>query len=78
LLDEHVVEALDLVRPTRGERRGVELALRLRARAVRHLPPRRRPRLRTTMRRRSYPSGYAIDELGPSPAGTRAPAGTVD
>ncbi len=80
LLEEHVVEALDLVRPTRAERRAVELALRLRARAVRHLPPRRRPRLRlrTTMRRRSYPSGYAIEELGPPPAGTRAPAGTVD
>ena len=34
---------------------------------VRLLPPRRRPRLRTTLPRRSYPCGYSIDELGPAP-----------
>jgi hypothetical protein len=66
LLDERVVDVLDLDRATRLERRAVHTALRLRAGTVRRLPPRRRPRLRTTMRRRSYPGGYTIEALGPS------------
>jgi hypothetical protein len=65
LLEEHVVEALGLVRPTRAERRLAEAALRARSRIVRALPPRRRPKLRSSMRRRSYPRGYVIEELGP-------------
>jgi hypothetical protein len=68
LLDERVVEALGLVRPTRLERRAAAGAVRLRALVVRPLPARRRPRMRTTMRRRSYPGGYTIEELGPPPA----------
>jgi ER-bound oxygenase mpaB/B'/Rubber oxygenase, catalytic domain len=66
LLDARVVELLDLDRPTALERGAVTGTLRLRARAVRALPPRRRPRLRTALRRRSYPGGFTIDELGPS------------
>jgi mpaB/rubber oxygenase-like protein len=66
LLDEHIVDVLALDRPTRFERRAAETALQLRAAAVRRLPPRRRPRLRTTMRRRSYPGGYTIEALGPT------------
>jgi ER-bound oxygenase mpaB/B'/Rubber oxygenase, catalytic domain len=65
LLEEHVVEALDLVRPTRFERRAAEAALRLRSLVLRFLPARGQPHLRTTLRRRSYPAGYAIEELGP-------------
>jgi hypothetical protein len=68
LLEEHVVEALDLVQPTRLERRAAEGALHLRALLLRPLPARRRPRLRTTGRRRSYPDGYTIEQLGPPPA----------
>ena len=74
LLSERVVEVLGLVRPTNLERRAAERALRLRALVVRPLPARRHPRLRTTMRRRSYPDGYAIEQLGPPPAA--APAAT--
>lgn len=66
LLEEHVVEALGLVRPTGAERRAAEAALRARARALGLFPTRRRPRLRTTMKRRSYPGGYVIEELGPN------------
>jgi len=36
----------------------------LRRRVLRHLPPRRRPRLLTRQRHRSYPRGYRIEELG--------------
>jgi hypothetical protein len=74
LLDEPLLEALGLPRPTAAERRAVEGALKLRARAVRLLPPRRRPRLRTDIRRRTYPHGYRIEELGPPPPGTPSPA----
>jgi hypothetical protein len=65
LLDERLVELLDLDRPTALERRAVGAALRSRARVARALPPRRRPRLRTPMHRRSYPDGYRIEDLGP-------------
>lgn len=67
LLDERTLDALALVRPTRAERQALEAALRVRARVVRLLPARARPRLRTPMKRRSYPDGYAIDALGPPP-----------
>jgi hypothetical protein len=76
LLEEHVVDALGLVRATRIERRASAGALRLRALAMRPLPARRKPRLRTTMRRRSYPEGYEIEQLGPPPA-TKEPAGST-
>ena len=65
LLDEPLLDALALPRPTSVERRAAEAALRARARAVRLLPPRRKPRLRTTMRRRTYPRGYRVEALGP-------------
>jgi hypothetical protein len=67
LLDPPLLEALGLPAPTAAERQAAEGALRLRAAAVRLLPPRRRPRLRTAMRRPTYPRGYRIEELGPQP-----------
>jgi len=70
LVDQRVVEVLGLPRTTSAERRASEIALRLRARALRPLPARRRPKLRTPMRRRSYPDGYCVEELGPPPTGT--------
>jgi ER-bound oxygenase mpaB/B'/Rubber oxygenase, catalytic domain len=70
LLDEPLLDALGLPHPTVVERRVAEGALRLRARSARLLPPRRRPRRRTAMRRRrTYPRGYRIGELGPPPIG---------
>ncbi|MGH2750443.1 MAG: oxygenase MpaB family protein [Actinomycetota bacterium] len=74
LLDEPLLDALDLPRPTAAERRAVEGALKLRATSVRLLPARRKPRLRTALRRRTYPQGYRIDDLGPPPPST--PLGT--
>lgn len=67
LLDEPLLDALDLPRPTAVERRLVEALLRLRSRLVRLLPARRRPRLRTELRRKSYPKGHQVEELGPAP-----------
>ncbi|HYY76499.1 MAG TPA: oxygenase MpaB family protein [Gaiellaceae bacterium] len=74
LLDAPLLDALALPRPTAVERRAVEAALRLRARAVALLPPRRKPRLRTAIRRRTYPHGYRVAELGPSPPTARPEA----
>ena len=79
LLDPNVVDMLGLEPATPGERDAVGAALRVRARVVSLLPPRRAPRLRTTLPRRSYPDGYELDELGPPPpaaarAGSRSSA----
>lgn len=67
LLDEPVLAAFGFAPPRRFMRWLVPAALRLRASLVRLLPPRRRPRLRTTLRHRSYPAGYTIEQLGPPP-----------
>jgi hypothetical protein len=65
LMDEPLRRALGFDDPPRAVAAAVEGALRARARVVRALPPRRRPRLRTPLRRRSYPDGWRLDELGP-------------
>ena len=65
ILDEPVGKAFGFPRPSRMMRWLVPALLRLRARIVRWLPPRSRPRLRTETRRPSYPGGYIIEKLGP-------------
>ncbi|HWQ13275.1 MAG TPA: oxygenase MpaB family protein [Roseiflexaceae bacterium] len=64
MMDERLLEAVGFPRPPAWLRRLVEGALRLRARVLRLLPVRRRPRLLTQMRSRTYPHGYTIEELG--------------
>ena len=64
LLDEPVLDAFGYPHPSPAMRRCVEGVLKLRARVVRHLPRRRRPRLLTATRHRSYPHGYHVDQLG--------------
>ena len=68
LLDERLLDALGLPHPPDRLRAIVEAALRARSRAVALLPPRRRPKLRTLERHRSYPAGYRLEELGPEPS----------
>ncbi len=65
LLDPPLIRAFGFPEPSRLMRRLVPATLRLRARAVRLLPQRRRPRLRTGMKHPSYPAGYKIEQLGP-------------
>jgi hypothetical protein len=69
VMDERLREAIGFPRPPRWLVRAVEGSLRLRSRAVRALPPRRRPKLRTRLRRRTYREGWRLDELGTA-AGT--------
>jgi mpaB/rubber oxygenase-like protein len=78
LLDDRLIDGFGFPAPAPGMRRLLALALRLRRRVASWLPPRRRPRLRTAMRHRSYPRGYRIEELGPPvrpPPGEEAAAG---
>ena len=65
LLDPAVIDGFGFPCPSSAMRGAVAAALKLRAGFVAWLPPRRKPRLRTEMRHRSYPRGYAIEELGP-------------
>jgi hypothetical protein len=66
LMDDPLLEAFGFPKPPRALRSLVEGSLRLRARVVRFLPERRRPRMRTEQRHRTYPAGYRIEELGPA------------
>jgi hypothetical protein len=75
LLDDELRRAFGFPDAPAALRTTVEAGLRLRAGAVRLLPPRRRPRLRTQKRRRrTYPRGYVIEELGPPPASSSSRA----
>jgi hypothetical protein len=67
LMDERLLDAFGFPRPPRAFRATVESALRTRARLVALLPPRRRPRLRTCRRTRTYGrGGWELEELGPA------------
>jgi mpaB/rubber oxygenase-like protein len=68
LMDDRLREAIGFPRPPRALVRAVEEGLRARARASRMLPARRKPKLRTQLRHRTYPHGYAIEALGPADA----------
>jgi hypothetical protein len=68
LLDEPALDAFGYPHSNLVMRRFVEGSLRLRARVVRGLPRRRRPRLLTETRHRSYPRGYRVDQLGAAAA----------
>ena len=69
LLDPPLLRAFGFAPAPAWLRAAADLALRARARVVRLLPARRRPvRVADAWTVRSYPTGYAIDELGPSDA----------
>jgi hypothetical protein len=65
LMDDRLLAAFGFPRPPRAVRAAVEGALRARARAVALLPPRRRPRLRTQRRTRTYGRRWELERLGP-------------
>jgi hypothetical protein len=67
LLDPPLLRAFGYAPAPAWLRAGADLALRARARVVRFLPPRRRPTsVADAWTVRSYPRGYAIEELGPA------------
>ncbi len=64
LIDEPMLRAVGFPLPPAWLRGLVEGMLRLRARLLRLLPPRREARLLTRQKNRTYPNGYAVDQLG--------------
>jgi hypothetical protein len=66
LMDERLLDAFGFPHPPRALRATVERALRSRARLVALLPSRRRPRLRTRRRTRTYGRRWELEELGPA------------
>jgi hypothetical protein len=66
LMDDALLDAFGFPRPPRAVRAAVEGALRARARAVALFPPRRRPRLRTGRRTRTYGRDWRVEGLGPA------------
>jgi hypothetical protein len=64
MMDDRLLDAVGFARPPAALRRMADAVLRMRGRVLRLLPPRRRPRLITRQKHPSYPSGYAIEELG--------------
>ncbi|MFI6577161.1 oxygenase MpaB family protein [Nocardiopsis sp. NPDC050513] len=74
LLDDRLVRAFDYPEPSRAWRVLARTALRLRARAVRLMPPREEPRLaRQSPNIRSYPDGYDPNRIGTFPQGCPVP-----
>ena len=65
LMDEPLLDAFGFPRPPRPLRSSVEAALRARGRFVALLPPRRRARLRTRRRTRTYGREWRLEDLGP-------------
>jgi hypothetical protein len=66
LMDEPLLDAFGFPSPPRALRAAVEAGVRARARVVRLLPARRRPRLRTKRRTRTYGREWVLEKLGPA------------
>ena len=66
LMDEPLLDAFGFPRPPQALRATVDAALRARGKAVALLPPRRRPRLRTRRKTRTYGRAWTLEELGPN------------
>jgi len=65
LMDEPLLDAFGFPYPPRALRTAIETTLRGRARVVASLPARRRPRLRTRRRTRTYGRDWRLERLGP-------------
>jgi hypothetical protein len=72
LLDDTLLAAFRYDRPKPAVRKAVRGALKLRAKAVRLLPPRRTPHYaRQNPEIKGYPNGFRVAELGTFPASRR-------
>ena len=78
LLDPPLLAAFDQRPAPRWLVWVTERALQARAGALRWLPARRRPKLRTQIPRADYPQGYCIESLGPPPSASNKTDGSGD
>jgi ER-bound oxygenase mpaB/B'/Rubber oxygenase, catalytic domain len=70
LMDDALLDAFGFPHPSRAVRALVRRSLAARGRAIRFLPPRRRPMYaRQQPQVRTYPDGYELDRLGTFPPG---------
>ena len=67
MLDEPMLDAFGFAHPPRAVRAMVAGSLRIRARALRLFPARTSKDFITAKPQRSWPKGYAIEQLGPPP-----------
>ena len=65
IMDDWLLAAVGFPKPVPWIRKFAEAALKMRARLLRFLPARRRPRLITQQKHPTYPNGYRIEQLGP-------------
>ena len=65
MMDDRLLEAFNFPRQPLALQKLVAYSLRTRGRIIRLLPPRRKPRLLTKIKNRTYPHGYEIEQLGP-------------
>lgn len=72
LLDDSLLDAFRYERPKPAVQKAVRTALKLRAKAVRLLPPRRTPHYaRQNPEIKGYPNGFRVAELGTFPTSRR-------
>lgn len=69
LMDDHLLRAFDYKKPARPIVWLSRASLRVRARIVRILPPRRKPLRAVNLKRiKSYPGGFIVERLGTFPS----------
>ncbi|MBE3000010.1 DUF2236 domain-containing protein [Nocardiopsis sp. HNM0947] len=69
ILDDSLIEAFRYEKPSKGWRKGADLALKLRAKVVRRMKPREEPLWADNNPNiRSYPDGYQPSRIGTFPA----------
>jgi hypothetical protein len=71
LMGQPLRRAMGVSDPPRWLERAIPAALRLRARCLRALPKRKRPKFATARNRPTYPDGYRVEQLGTFPEGRR-------
>jgi hypothetical protein len=65
LMDEPLLDAFGFPKSSRLEQAIVRSALRLRGRLLACIPRPRNPKLRSELKRRSYPLGHQVEQVGP-------------
>ena len=66
-MDKRLLNAVNLEEPPEFLKKIIFSLMKLRAKIIYFLPERKKPFLRTKLRRPSYPKGYKIEELGTFP-----------
>jgi hypothetical protein len=77
MMDDRLADAFGFPKQPMWLRKVVAGALSTRGRIIRLLPARRKPRLLTEIKSRTYPNGYEIEQLGPPHEKQRELAATL-